>query len=541
MTRKKQIQWIAGLLLFCGVVAQAQTACINWGTSLPQEHKADAGFALRSGVEHYLVFAGSEPLGMFNQHPAIGWCNNTLMVAWPSHEQYENTAGTRILYSFSKDLEFWSDTDVLFDSIGTMSSNQTGTVLYNPSFEQGASGDWYAIAEVADLDNGDLSVDGIIAKCVDLSGVVGSNVYWLSNSIPSEYSGEGFLSVSQLSGTLKTDMEGLVQMFADRVSQYALPTASGDAECGTPAYFTRSDGKEVGVYQDLNGGMRLLASLRDSVTNAWPEAQVSDIPDSPAKTAAGNLPDGRSFLIGNFLDEPLLRDPLMLALSDDGISFDNVHSLRAGASPARREYPGGTKDGGFQGPDAEVINGDLWTAYSISKEQIAISRIRLVSNFLENGGFESGSSTPYDWSPYVTANADSIYITNGVASDTVYIGERAVAISNPEGSVERWYVRNDSAIEAMMGETYILSAWVKTEDITTEKAYVRLDFLDSNYARVDYKYSAAIDQDQDWSLLSVTNTVSSGVSFLRPMLVVDGDAGSNALITFDECTLTVAP
>ena len=52
------------------------------------------------------------------------------------------------------------------------------------------------------------------------------------------------------------------------------------------------------------------------------------------------------------------RDPLTLALSKDGVSFDRAFALRWGA-PERR-FPGSHKDYGYAYPGAYVDGGTLW-------------------------------------------------------------------------------------------------------------------------------------------------------------------------------------
>ena len=83
------------------------------------------------------------------------------------------------------------------------------------------------------------------------------------------------------------------------------------------------------------------------------------------------------YLIGNQLPKLFDRDPLTIALSVDGVSFDRVFAVRAGAPP--RRYPGTGKGPGYQYPHATLdpATGHLVVAYSINKENIGITRVPL--------------------------------------------------------------------------------------------------------------------------------------------------------------------
>ena len=130
----------------------------------------------------------------------------------------------------------------------------------------------------------------------------------------------------------------------------------------------------------------------------WSAPVMTEIPDSRAKTCAGVLPPapaptgrrfllgntpvpqaGQRFLLGNQLPTRFDRDPLTISLSRDGVLFDRVAAVRAGAPPTA--YPGVGKGPGFQYPAAAVdaARGMLLVAYSVNKEDIAVTRVPLAS------------------------------------------------------------------------------------------------------------------------------------------------------------------
>lgn len=382
----KRIVFGAGLLLCASVPAAQEAACIQWDAPQPDVARPDAGLDILPDVEHYTIFPGSQELGMFNHGPMVRFFNGRLFVTWFSHDKYEGAAGTRMLFSFSKDLRTWSEPTVLFDSIGPMAEKGIpGTGIYG-GFEE-VNGRLYSVAQVKEIVQWNKEKTlvpvhkdvGLIARRIHDDGTFGALRFWLADQIPEGYENEGILSCLQAEDdATREDLIALKKIREDRSRRYSFPEIEdeGVAFC-EPTYFIRSDGKEVGVYRDLSRSMRLYAALRDPKTDKWSIAKKTNIPDSPSKTASGVLPDGSVFLVGNFLDKLWQRDPLLFVRSRDGIHFDQAGVLRAGAAYPRERHAGDHKGQGFQYPNATVTEDSVWVTYSISKEQIAISRIPL--------------------------------------------------------------------------------------------------------------------------------------------------------------------
>jgi len=108
----------------------------------------------------------------------------------------------------------------------------------------------------------------------------------------------------------------------------------------------------------------------------WTKAVETDFPDSRSKQCAGNLPDGTAFLIGNPAGSKDRR-VLAIALSKDGKTFDRA--LLIGRQPAPARYEGKAKTPGFSYPKAFVSGKNLYMAYSVNKEDIAVTRLPLES------------------------------------------------------------------------------------------------------------------------------------------------------------------
>ena len=74
---------------------------------------------------------------------------------------------------------------------------------------------------------------------------------------------------------------------------------------------------------------------------------------------------------------PSGRDPVTLALAQNGLDFDRHWAVRYGAPPVR--YPGHAKGVGFQYPGAMVHDSNMFVCYSIGKEDIGVSIFPLSS------------------------------------------------------------------------------------------------------------------------------------------------------------------
>ncbi|MBN2293305.1 MAG: exo-alpha-sialidase [Pirellulales bacterium] len=155
-----------------------------------------------------------------------------------------------------------------------------------------------------------------------------------------------------------------------------------------PTTYRRGDGVLVRLYRDEGPSdflysHCLYASLSRDNGKLWTKPAQTNIPDSPSRSSAGNLPDGRCFIVGNQVAEPFskrihkhyTRDPLVISVSRDGKSFDFSAAIRAGAPNIRARGSG--KGRGYQYPATEIVGDDLWVLYSVGKEDIAISRVPL--------------------------------------------------------------------------------------------------------------------------------------------------------------------
>lgn len=140
------------------------------------------------------------------------------------------------------------------------------------------------------------------------------------------------------------------------------------------AEFRRPDGSTVSIRDNLKNRGFYYAAEKAKPDDYYPPAEETNIPGE-AMPSAGNLPDGRAYLIANFD----YRRNMYLMLSSDGRTFDTARLVRGARFRAKK---GIGKPNGPSGPNyfrSMVVGEKLWVVYSISKQEIGLTTIELGS------------------------------------------------------------------------------------------------------------------------------------------------------------------
>ena len=141
-----------------------------------------------------------------------------------------------------------------------------------------------------------------------------------------------------------------------------------------PSQYRLPDGTLVMFFRDQASSFVKLASLSTDEGESWTAPAATDIPDSRSKQCAGNLPDGRAFWVGNPTGNKSRR-ALVLAVSADGLLFDQAWLLAGPSDLPARCHDGRYKTLGYSYPKAVLLNNSLWISFSINKEDAALIRI----------------------------------------------------------------------------------------------------------------------------------------------------------------------
>jgi len=150
--------------------------------------------------------------------------------------------------------------------------------------------------------------------------------------------------------------------------------ADGDFSCEAFDWYTRADGKIVGLWK--HG----YASISTDGGNSWAEPRkVPSIITAGAKTWGQKTNDGRYAMAYNPHIE--WRYPLVVITSDDGCTFSDMACIH-GEVPDQR-YEGSTRElgpqyvRGISEGNGEPPEDAMWLVYSLSKEDVWVSRAPL--------------------------------------------------------------------------------------------------------------------------------------------------------------------
>ncbi|MFP3903971.1 MAG: exo-alpha-sialidase [Armatimonadota bacterium] len=372
---------------------------VRWELPLPDANAPHRGYQPVEGVEHTEIYHATPENGVYSHHAQLHATHDALLAMWSCHADGEDGPGQHVLWSVSGDGETWSPPGQLFSSLGpTRDATMWGRVLTANGWVT-LDGVTHAVAEVHDMPGwhdrsctytSRVRTDrcparirighGRVARSVSATGEVGP-IFWLVEDPPDPPGGfprhpdagsEGFAEpAARMNEALSHPLNQPAWEFRHWTTR---PQASDGEFLCEPTTFQRPDGSLVRLARHLGRSHRLYAATSDDNGETWSPFVGTAIPDSPSKSVAGTLPDGRIYLIGNQV-QCVERDPLTISLSDDGIVFDRAFAIRSGAPRIR--FPGLHKSVGFQYPSAALRHDELWVLYSVGKEDVEVSRVPL--------------------------------------------------------------------------------------------------------------------------------------------------------------------
>ena len=406
---------------------------ISWN-AVPDFDKADLGLERMRCVNTRLYTGTLSPeSGAFSLHPHIAFFNGILYAAWSVHYGDEDSPGQYVRYAFSTDLgESWSESRVLFepmehplrnsdekDADGNRiqghrphdacgSGNKSELPWLNDSCSYYhlmlcsngfavAGGELYAIAEAATVVNRGI---GRLARRISADGKHGA-VMWLNDDFPDIKTLNPHAINTELynnSGFERKRVEEIIEYLRDSRHmpqwdmmypgwrQYDGKTAgewgsefakTHSGGCGEPTYsYVAADGAYMRLWRNNEGVQHTHFSLDRGLS--WSEIINSSYPETGARTSVTNLPDGSVCLIGN---PGVKRMQLCISVSRDGYGFTKNAVLRC--EPPLMKHRGRAKGTGFHYPHCTVAGDYLFVVYSVNKEDIDVSKIRLEDLYIQ--------------------------------------------------------------------------------------------------------------------------------------------------------------
>ena len=147
---------------------------------------------------------------------------------------------------------------------------------------------------------------------------------------------------------------------------------SADGPAPSQGTWYQTDDGRLWLYcRDNHISGRLGLTWSDDEGETWSELLRTDFPNTFSRAYAGKLTDGRCYIAGNNYDRFLDREHLLVALSDDGYTFDRQYTVVEGQTT--RRVNGRHKEDGYHYPNCCVDGDKLLVIYSINKEDIGVS------------------------------------------------------------------------------------------------------------------------------------------------------------------------
>ena len=351
----------------------------SWSAPRPDPSKPLAGFPKLAVSSTRVVFFGTAAQGSYNHGAMMQYADGVVTIAWKNGVgmEGEDAPGQRVKVIQTADGEAWTAPQLLFPSLST--SAQPVALFAGPfATLGGAAQRLYASATPAVIATGDaqgsqfcLWPDGLDPRNAGPPGQaqpVGTlllrrvlpglgnfgPVFWAADVVP-----RGFAPASAAAGLL-TANETDAETQADVAELRATRQANGRVPC--PDSATSGSLKceacvnNCQVYEDLprnaslanerthwvvpegapHAGADILlyrchagllyASTRPGPSGEWSDIVLSDIESDNTNLNASPLPGGRVMLVLNALPNAI-RDPVVLAVSEDGLDFSAAGSV----------------------------------------------------------------------------------------------------------------------------------------------------------------------------------------------------------------------
>ena len=413
----------------------------TWNMPFLTPDKPDGGASVLPGVEYLRLFFASKTQGTYNMSPMLSFLNGMWLASFKNSPRDEDQPGQRVLYSQSLDGIAWTDPSdasvaapslsgwanasqpvgvlpppaaavaprELFPNISTESHHAAlfaePTVLVNGRVYAAASPKQFCL--YPDQYSSVLLLRQVYDGALDSLGPV----FWASKTVPSGWEENSAVHAIPTVLSMPAETQGDVAVllnnatYAPCAAQSTLPghttkcefcydgcqnwTATANVtilENERTHYLLPGTG-DVILYRSKGSHVPnfLYASKRPNFASPWPVPSRTNITDDVANLNAGNLPDGRAYLVSNAMVGPF-RNPLYVSRTDDtNLRFVDTDVIVSCEMPiftsphqpfgCEQRVRGGAKQGGCQYPQALAITGgDFYTIFSLNKEDIWLLR-----------------------------------------------------------------------------------------------------------------------------------------------------------------------
>ena len=344
----------------------------DWRPADP--HQVDYAKLPHVPSEHVVVNSVKAENGV-NQHNYLAHHDGRYFVMWSDGPGIEDRVGQRVKYATSTDGLKWSEPKYLTP---VPPNSGPDSPLYNTRSGKGfryiARGFWQRDGELLALATLDESA-GFFGESLTLhasrwkpgaktwedTGVIANNAI---NNFPPRKIPSGEWMMSRRPYDYKTAgvdfLIGGVKSMTDWQSFPVLGTSS-ELKAEEPLWWTLPNNRLAALFRDNQGSKFLYRSISTDNGRKWTTPVRTDFPDATSKLHGLRLKDGRYVLVSN--SNPRARDPLTLAISEDGLVFTKLAYLIGGRHV---DYP-----------HTMEHDGHLLVAFAGGKQSVEVLKIKL--------------------------------------------------------------------------------------------------------------------------------------------------------------------
>ncbi len=330
------------------------------------------------------VYAGQAGTFAYSHHQAICKFADRYVMSWSNGLLHEDYPGQEVHYAWSEDGLNWSLPRVLVHTPVESKKvrNNAGILSWD--------GKLYAYVGVADDFGREAVTPGMASLHPQIPALdvyatedlehwtyyprIAESIYLFEAPRATR---EGRLMCA--GGALADSSQGLIMLWEKGQSPATAPRMikvpkSPDVLPEQGSWYQLPDGTIYLFWRDgAWSGFEALSISKDG-GETWTAPVRTDIPNTYSRAHVGRLADGRYYMLGNIYNIMLDRRHLLIALSNDGQTFDRIYTLVAG--PTTRRINGRHKEDGYHYPNSIVDGDTLLVTYSVNKEDIEVGIVK---------------------------------------------------------------------------------------------------------------------------------------------------------------------
>ena len=340
-------------------------------------HAIDFEKLPRVPAQHIVVSDVSAQKGV-NQHNYLVHHAGRFWAMWSDGPRVEDMGGQVVKYATSADGVTWSAPKAL---TGAPHGIVPGSPHYNTRDKEGfryiSRGFWVRSGELLALVSLDEAA-GFFGPSLALRAFrwLAATEKWedvgvvrqdgINNFAPEKLPSGEWAMINRRHDYKDTGVDfliGGVQALDDWKSVPVVGGAGGDVTLRPeePIWYSLPDGNLVALFRDNGESGYIFRAFSTDNGRKWSTPARTDFPDARSKLHAIRLRDGRYALVSNA--NPKKRDPLTLALSDDGLVYNRLFFIIGGRHV---DYPHMMEHDGY-----------LYIAHSGAKMSVEIERVRI--------------------------------------------------------------------------------------------------------------------------------------------------------------------